>query len=417
VRIVFLTADMTTSFGTGGPFNANASSGFGVGGSFGSAGTSGVINSTTLNPNNDFLVSDPPNDTISSLRFSPAALLPRNFVVATTWDNEVRLWEVHPNGATQGVGLIRHEAPVLASTWNSDGTRIFSAGCDRVCRMWDPATNAIDTVAYHDAPIRHCAFVGEQSGVAGAPFLMTAGWDRALKYWDIRTPPNPAQSGGGAMGSVALSERCYAMDVNGSLAVIGTADREVLWFDLRQPLQPAGRKTSPLRYQTRCISIFADRTCFAISSVEGRCGIEYLQDTSKSFAFKCHRIDQGAGGQERITPVNCVTAFPSTASDLVDVLATAGGDGRVNIWNKAAKVKTKGLKEVPLPIVALEFNANGSILAYAMGYDWSQGASGYARFQSIPPAQRNTIFLHAVQDDEIRSKSGNTRPPARKGLF
>jgi len=408
---------MAATFGTGTPFGSGSSTAFGNSSNFGTAASGGALNTATLNPNNDFMVSDPPNDTISSVHFSPAALLPRNFIIATTWDNEVRLWEVLSNGSTQGLGMIRHEAPVLASAWKSDGTRIFSAGCDRICKMWDPATNAVDTVAYHDGPIRHCAFVGETSGVAGSPFLMTAGWDRTLKYWDVRAPPNPAQGGGGAMGTVSLPERCYAMDVNGSLVVVGTADREVLWFDLRQPLQPAGRKTSPLRYQTRCISIFADRTCYAISSVEGRCGIEYLQDTSKSFAFKCHRIDQGAGGQERITPVNCVTTYPSTTPELVDVLATAGGDGRVNIWNKAAKVKTKGLKEVPLPIVALEFNANGAILAYAMGYDWSQGASGYARFQSVPPEQRNLIFLHAVQDDEIRSKSAGARPPVRKGLF
>eukprot|EP00166_Cyanidium_caldarium_P006245 ctg_874.g422 len=306
--------------------------------------------------------------------FSPPSLLPRNFLVATSWDNEVRLWEIHANGSTQGVGMIRHEAPVLASAWRSDGSRVFSAGCDNVCKQWDPASNATDTVAYHDAPIRQVAFVGDDSGVAGSPFLLTASWDRTLKYWDLRAPPNAAQSGGGAMGTVSLPERCYAMDVSGTLVVVGTADRELLWFDLRQPLQPAGRKTSPLRYQTRCISIFADRACYAVSSVEGRCAIEYLQDTSKSFAFKCHRVDAGAGGQERITSVNCVTTFPLAQPDTVDVLATAGGDGRVNIWNKAAKVKTKGLKEVGMPVLALQFNATGSILGYAVGYDWSQGA-------------------------------------------
>ncbi|KAK4534282.1 hypothetical protein CDCA_CDCA01G0307 [Cyanidium caldarium] len=406
---------MATTFGSSLPGSSTLAGGSAAGG----AG----LTADAFNPNNDVVVSDPPRDSVSSMCFSPPSLLPRNFLVATSWDNEVRLWEIHANGSTQGVGMIRHEAPVLASAWRSDGSRVFSAGCDNVCKQWDPASNATDTVAYHDAPIRQVAFVGDDSGVAGSPFLLTASWDRTLKYWDLRAPPNAAQSGGGAMGTVSLPERCYAMDVSGTLVVVGTADRELLWFDLRQPLQPAGRKTSPLRYQTRCISIFADRACYAVSSVEGRCAIEYLQDTSKSFAFKCHRVDAGAGGQERITSVNCVTTFPLAQPDTVDVLATAGGDGRVNIWNKAAKVKTKGLKEVGMPVLALQFNATGSILGYAVGYDWSQGAQGYARYQHLPPAQRNAILLHPVQDDELRSKSAggsnaaSARPPVRKGLF
>ncbi|XLU24367.1 hypothetical protein S245_060433, partial [Arachis hypogaea] len=40
------------------------------------------------------LVTQPPGDSISSLCFSPRA----NFVVATSWDNQVRCWEVARNG-------------------------------------------------------------------------------------------------------------------------------------------------------------------------------------------------------------------------------------------------------------------------------------------------------------------------------
>lgn len=383
---------------------------FGGTAAYGAGGASAAGNAAAttdkFNPNNDVVVSDPPNDGITSLRFSPPALNPRNYLVATTWDNEVRLWEVHPNGTTQALGMTRHDGPALCSAWKADGSRVFSGGADKVCKMWDPQSNASQTVAVHDAPIRHCHYV--EDAQLGSPFLMTASWDRTLKYWDVRAPT------GSPMGTVQLPERCYAMDVKGALAVVGTAEREVLWFDLRNPLQPAERKQSPLRYQTRSVAVFADRMCFAISSVEGRCGIEYLRDgASKSFAFKCHRVDGGAGGQERITSVNAVAAYPSEDPAYVDVLATAGGDGRVNIWNKAAKVKTKGLKEVGEPITAMEFNATGSILGYAVSYDWSRGAAGYVR--SGPNAQKNYILLHPVQEDELRSKTAASRPPTRKG--
>jgi len=41
---------------------------------------------TPSNPNNDFLVANPPNDGISSLEWSPTG----NFLVATAWDGDVR---------------------------------------------------------------------------------------------------------------------------------------------------------------------------------------------------------------------------------------------------------------------------------------------------------------------------------------
>lgn len=38
------------------------------------------------NPNNDFVVANPPNDGVSSLEWSPTG----NFLVATAWDGDVR---------------------------------------------------------------------------------------------------------------------------------------------------------------------------------------------------------------------------------------------------------------------------------------------------------------------------------------
>lgn len=40
------------------------------------------------NPNKDFEVTQPPDDTVSALAFSPAALQ-QNFLIAGSWDNTV----------------------------------------------------------------------------------------------------------------------------------------------------------------------------------------------------------------------------------------------------------------------------------------------------------------------------------------
>lgn len=55
-----------------------------------------VINQS--NPMKDIEVTAPPDDTISAMKFSPATLLPKNFLLAGSWDCSVRCWEVADTG-------------------------------------------------------------------------------------------------------------------------------------------------------------------------------------------------------------------------------------------------------------------------------------------------------------------------------
>lgn len=57
--------------------------------------------------------------------------------------------------------------------------------------------------------------------------------------------------------------------------VVATVARQVLVYDVSGS-QP--REHSPLlKYQTRCASCFADQSGYAIGSIEGRAGIQYVQ--------------------------------------------------------------------------------------------------------------------------------------------
>ena len=81
-------------------------------------------------------------------------------------------------------------------------------------------------------------------------------------------------------------------DVCDQLLVVATANRQIISYDLSGP-QPRehSKKDSPLKYQSRCVSAFPDKTGFAVGSIEGRVAIHYLQKVQgkDSFAFKCHR--------------------------------------------------------------------------------------------------------------------------------
>ncbi|XP_034200563.1 protein RAE1-like isoform X2 [Prunus dulcis] len=283
------------------------------------------------NPNKSFEVAQPPNDSISSLSFSPKS----NILVATSWDNQVRCWEIHQSGtnlASQPKAAISHDHPVLCSTWKEDGTTVFSGGCDKQVKMW-PLGGQPVTVAMHDAPITEIAWIPEMS------LLVTGSWDKTLKYWDVRQP-NPVHT-------QQLPERCYALSVRYPLMVVGTADRNLVVFNLQNPQTEFKRIVSPLKYQTRCVAAFPDQQGFLVHHT----------------------------------------------------FTTAGSDGSFNFWDKDSKQRLKAMSRCNQPIPCSTFNNDGSIFAYAVCYDWSKGAENHN-----PATAKNYIFFHLPQEAEVKSK-------------
>lgn len=136
--------------------------------------------------------------------------------------------------------------------------------------MLDLASNSTiaQQVAAHDAPIR-CAEMVEVSGASG-PVLVTGGWDKKVKYWDLRMST--------AIATLDCQERVFAMDSRSKLLVIGTADRYINIVDLNNPQKFYKTMQSPLKWQTRCVSCFTDSSGFAIGSIEGRCAIQYVDE-------------------------------------------------------------------------------------------------------------------------------------------
>jgi len=323
------------------------------------------------NPNRDVEVPQAPADGISCMAFSPKA----NYLIAGSWDNQVRCWEIGGTGASPKAS-ITHDAPVLCAAWSGDGSKVFSAGCDGKAKCWPLATGVPSYCAQHAAPIKTISYVDD------IQCLCTGSWDKTIKYWDGRQQ-NPA-------ASVALPERVYCMDVRFPLAVVGTADRHIVIFDLRKPQQAYKTFTSPLKYQSRCIACFPDKTGFALGSIEGRVAIHHVEDkdSGKNFAFKCHRDGNN------IFAVNDIAFHP-----VYGTFATCGSDGTFNFWDKDSKQRLKPFARVTQPIPCCAFNSDGKIFAYASSYDWSKGSEFYN-----PQTAKNYIFLHAVQDNEIKNR-------------
>jgi len=264
-------------------------------------------------------------------------------------------------------------------SWSNDGTKVFSGGCDNIAKVWQLANGSSLQVAQHEAPIKSVHYFEELQVV------VTGSWDKTLKYWDSRQP--------GVASSAQLPEKVYCMDVVASMICVGTADRQILIYDVRKPNVEFRRFTSPLKYQSKCLAAFHDRSGFALGSIEGRVAIQYVEekDSQKNFAFRCQR-----DGND-IYAVNVLTFHP------YGTFATAGSDGTYNFWDKDLRQRLKPFAKCQQPISAGCFNHDGSIFAYAVSYDWSKGHEYYN-----PMLHKNYIFLHTTNDNEVKSRSKGT---------
>ena len=64
------------------------------------------------------------------------------------------------------------------------------------------------------------------------------------------------------------------MSMCGTMLVVGTTERKVLVWDLRNMEYVQQRRDSSLKYQTRCIRCFPNKQGYVLSSIEGR-SLEY----------------------------------------------------------------------------------------------------------------------------------------------
>jgi mRNA export factor len=251
--------------------------------------------------------------------------------------------------------------------------------------MWQLGSNATPSgsvhpqIGAHDAIVRSVRFLPHCN--QGNGLVVSGGWDRKLKFWDTRSPQ--------PVGVYDLSERVYAMDTRGDLLVVGTADRQIYAYDVGSVTpREINRIESPLKFMTRCISVFPDHHGFAVGSIEGRVGIHYVRQVpgKDSFAFKCHRQESN------VYSVNGI-AF----NQPFGTFATIGSDGVVTFWDKDNKQRLKAFPQLERTISCAAFNTQGTLFAYASSYDWSKGS------QHVQPG--NEIYVHVVQENEVKPKA------------
>lgn len=348
----------------------------------------GMTASPFVNKNNDTQVNINLSDSIACMRWRGDGQL----LAVGTWGNELSV--VGING--QLMKTVPHQAPVLCCDWSPDGVKLFSAGGDKIARVYDVNAQTSTNFGQHDAPIKELYFC---AGTAG--FVATLGWDSMLKYWDLRQPS--------PIGQFNCGSKVLGADyVNGLLAIV-CADKRVFIMRMDNPQQPvnAVQLSKPFNFALRCIRLFPDCQGFVAGGVDGRCTINnFVPERARThdLNFRCHRekVDQ----KTKVYAVNDVAFHKAPNAPSSNTFATCGADGSVHFWDKETKSRAHQLQPVGVPITRCAFDPTGQVFAYCAGYDWSRGAQGY-----VPGSY---LLFHRVQPQELVGKPVDNKNARRR---
>uniref|UniRef100_A0ACB8F9G1 Mitotic spindle checkpoint protein Bub3 n=1 Tax=Sphaerodactylus townsendi TaxID=933632 RepID=A0ACB8F9G1_9SAUR len=299
--------------------------------------------SGAMTGSNEFKLNQPPEDGISSVKFSPNT---SQFLLVSSWDTTVRLYDVPANSMRL---KYQHTGAVLDCAFY-DPTHAWSGGLDRQLKMHDLNTDQENLVGTHDAPIRCVEYCPE------------------------------------------VNVMVYTLSVSGDRLIVGTAGRRVLVWDLRNMGYVQQRRESSLKYQTRCIRAFPNKQGYVLSSIEGRVAVEYLDPSlevqKKKYAFKCHRLKEN--NIEQIYPVNAISFH-----NVHNTFATGGSDGFVNIWDPFNKKRLCQFHRYPTSIASLAFSNDGTTLAIASSYMYEMDDIEHPE---------DGIYIRQVTDAETKPK-------------
>jgi len=315
----------------------------------------GMQASSITNPN-DPTVNPPPTDTVQCLKWAPVPSM--NYLCGAGWDSKATIWEISQTGQNAQKAQTTFTEPVLSVSWKNDITTVFTGSCNNQVGAWNLSSNQVQNIGTHQAPVREVLWCEEIN------HLISGSWDSTVAFWDTRNPRPTA--------SVNLPGRVLGMSLQYPLLTAIISDKRFAVWNLnrlQQTTQPEISTDNTLKYQIRTIQCFNDAKGFGLGLIEGRVAMKKvtLEPTIRienEFTFKCHRDSQAHS-------INSI-AF----NKLYGTFVTGGSDGSFVFWDKINKSRLKNFTQLGGPVTACDFKVDGSLFAYAIGYDWHKGITG-----------------------------------------
>jgi WD40 repeat protein len=162
-------------------------------------------------------------DTVFDLEFSRDGTR----LLTAGGDRLVKVWDVATRKET--AALEGHTAQVLAAAFNTNATQVVSGGADKQLKVWDIATKEkIITLGSHTAALTSIAWPGD-----GAAIFAVTDAGGVFRYTNLKSHTGEQSSATGderRLGETVEAALCVATSADGKLVCVGSHDGSVhLW--------------------------------------------------------------------------------------------------------------------------------------------------------------------------------------------
>ncbi|UKK01891.1 mitotic checkpoint protein [Theileria orientalis] len=324
----------------------------------------------------------PPRDVITKVLFGNKT----NILAVSAWDQTVKFYDPTLHKKKQFLHNLELESPVMDFVFFEDDRKMAFGCLDNSVSILDVETKNSFTVGRHNGPVR-CIRYHEPTNT-----LITGGWDKRVKVFDMRS------SNLKPVVDVEIFGKTYCMDLAKDNLVVGDSMKRVYVYDLSNGFSGFSNpktKDGILKFQYRCLKCFPDATGYVLSSIEGRVAWEYFPkyatSESQQYAFKCHR--NKTGDSDVAFPVNCIDFHPNFGT-----FVTGGADGLICGWDGLARKRLWKSSKFKGTVASVSFNYLGNKLAI-----------GISDVFQLNPHQAQSPSLHIKNlKEEFKPRSKGT---------
>lgn len=217
--------------------------------------------------------------------------------------------------------------------------------------------------------------------------------------------------------TIQLPSKPFSMSITDSKLVVAMASRAIHIYDLASlktfaegaapsdesrnenilSIEPWQQREASLKFMIRAVGCMPNDQGYAISSIEGRVGVEWFDPSeevqAKKYAFKCHR--QIEDEVDVVYPVNALAFHPVSQS----TFASGGGDGYVTLWDGANKRRIRQYSSFPSSISSMAWSKDGKTLAVGVSPGFEDGQEEETKQGDIK------VFIRSVTENEVKGKS------------
>jgi guanine nucleotide-binding protein subunit beta-2-like 1 protein len=148
-----------------------------------------------------------------------------NFALSGSWDGTLRLWDLNTGQTNRR--FVGHSKDVLSVAFSADNRHIVSGSRDKTINLW----NTLGELKYSISESGHKEWVScvRFSPNLANPVIVSAGWDKMVKVWDLQTCKLRFNLVGhvGYVNTVTVSP-------DGSLCASGGKDGHAMLWDLNE---------------------------------------------------------------------------------------------------------------------------------------------------------------------------------------